>query len=66
MNNIDKDMTINEAIKVFPSVLAVFKAFGIDSCCGGANTLAEACEEKGINITDFLKALSEAAGRRRA
>lgn len=61
MDKIDGNMTINDVIKAYPSTLATFKAFGIDSCCGGANTLARACHEKSIDLAAFLKALNEAA-----
>jgi len=62
MDKIDGNMTINDVIKAYPSTLATFNTFGIDSCCGGANTLASACQEKGVDPAAFLKALNEAAG----
>ncbi len=33
---------------------AVFSKFGIDFCCGGRDTLAKTCEEKGIEINDVI------------
>jgi len=33
---------------------AVFKKYGIDFCCGGKNTLADACEQKGLDIEAVL------------
>lgn len=40
----------------------IFKEAGIDFCCGGKKTLAEACKEKGLNINevaDRLKKIQE-------
>ncbi|MBE9537216.1 MAG: DUF542 domain-containing protein [Proteobacteria bacterium] len=61
MDKIDGNMTINDVIKAYPSTLSTFNTFGIDSCCGGANTLAKACQEKGVDLAAFLRALNEAA-----
>lgn len=54
-------MTINDVIKQYSSTLGVFNDFGIDSCCGGTRTLAQAASEKGTDLEAFLKALNEAA-----
>lgn len=62
MAKIDENMTINDVIKGWPATLPVFNTFGIDSCCGGARTLAQASQEGGIDLEAFLKALNEAAG----
>lgn len=34
---------------------AVFKKYGIDFCCGGKNTLSNACESKGLDINKVLQ-----------
>jgi regulator of cell morphogenesis and NO signaling len=36
----------------------VFEQYGLDYCCGGHVPLNEACQEKGIDPTEILKALS--------
>lgn len=36
----------------------VFKKFGIDFCCGGKKTLAQVCEEKGLDRTEVEKELN--------
>lgn len=36
----------------------VFRSLGLDFCCGGGKTVAEACEKKGINLTDVQEKLS--------
>lgn len=62
MAKIDGNMMINDVIKAYPVTLPVFNQFGIDSCCGGARTLAQAAQEGGIDLVSFLKALNEAVG----
>ena len=37
-----------------------FESFGIDQCCGGHHTLAEACKLRGLNPADVLAAIDAA------
>jgi regulator of cell morphogenesis and NO signaling len=39
--------TVNSVVLRYPEALAVFKSFGIDSCCGGALTIVEAATRHG-------------------
>jgi len=57
---IDPNMTINEFIAKNPSAIGVLNAFGIDTCCGGADSLAEAAERHGIDPESLLLALAAA------
>lgn len=52
--------TVNDTIRRFPETVAVFKAFGIDSCCGGGKTIAEAATRHGIDAAMLLGILEEA------
>lgn len=38
-------------------LVPVLEKYHLDFCCGGKKTLAEACNEKGLNITDIIKEL---------
>lgn len=40
----------------------VFHRFGLDFCCGGRRPLADACQERGLNVDEVLAAI-EAEGR---
>jgi regulator of cell morphogenesis and NO signaling len=59
-----EEMTVNDTIQRFPESLAVFKELGIDTCCGGGATLAEAAARKGVPLPELLKALRQAAAQR--
>ena len=53
-------MTVNEAIRLYPQTVAVFNAFNIDACCGGAATIEEAARRDGANPEELLAALRAA------
>lgn len=58
---ISPEMTVNEVIRLYPTTVAVFNAFGVDACCGGAASLEEAAERDGVDVSELLAALREAA-----
>ena len=53
--------TVNDTLLRYPSTVAVFNQFGVDACCGGANTIAEAARESKVNLDALLAALHDAA-----
>ena len=55
------DLRINEVIRLFPSTVAVFNRLGLDSCCGGNKTIAEAAFAHGLAVQEVLEALSPPA-----
>ena len=64
LESIPEEITVNEAIRRYPGTVAVFNAFGIDACCGGAAPLAEAAERDGADPRALLEAVRAAAGVR--
>lgn len=44
-----------------PHSIRVFEHFGIDYCCGGRKTLAEACTARNLSVLEVLSALKSAA-----
>jgi regulator of cell morphogenesis and NO signaling len=52
--------TVNDVIARFPATVAVFNAFGIDACCGGAVPVEEAARRDGADLTRLLDALRSA------
>ena len=46
--------TIGELAVMFPGATRVFEQVGIDYCCGGTRTLADACQRSGRPINDVV------------
>lgn len=38
----------------------IFKKYGLDFCCGGKKTVKQACDEKGLDVTQIEKELQQA------
>ena len=49
--------TVNDTILQVPNAVTVFNAFGVDACCGGAATLAEAAADARVPVDTLLDAL---------
>ena len=56
----DANMSVNTTIQRFPGSIAVFNELGVDACCGGASSLAEAALEAGITLQTLVDALEAA------
>lgn len=52
--HLSPDNSVNDFLKQDMNLAAVFEELGIDACCGGHKSLAEACAEKGLNAQDVL------------
>jgi regulator of cell morphogenesis and NO signaling len=57
---INADMTVNEVVLQWPSTTAVFKLFGIDSCCGGPLAVRVAATKHGHDVNQVMAALEKA------
>jgi len=54
----DSTETIGEIVSKDYRKAQVFKSFGIDFCCGGKKTIAQACQTKGIAAEEVESALN--------
>lgn len=52
--------SVGEIVAAFPGASNLFKAHGIDFCCGGARRLGEALQARGIPAESFLTELDNA------
>src|SRR5262245_10078391 len=58
--NISDTTTVRELAAGVPGATRVFESFGIDYCCRGHRTLADACQEAGLRVEDLTRSLEEA------
>jgi regulator of cell morphogenesis and NO signaling len=63
---IDSSWTINEVIGMYPETVTVFNSFGMDSCCGGDETLEVAAEEAEVDRDSLMSALLDVAATSKA
>lgn len=63
---IDPSWTVNEVIGLYPETVTVFNSFGVDSCCGGDETLEVAAEEAEIDRDSLVSALLDVAANSKA
>lgn len=52
--------TVNEVLVAAPQAVGVLNRFGIDTCCGGTLTLAEAARSVGLAPETLIAALEPA------
>ena len=51
--------TVRELASATPGAARVFEKFGIDYCCGGERSLAQACSAAKVNLQEVAEALEE-------
>ncbi|MCC6572300.1 MAG: DUF542 domain-containing protein [Planctomycetes bacterium] len=57
---IDPNLTVAEAARRYPATVPVFSELHLDACCGGADTIANACAHHGLNLDETLARLGAA------
>lgn len=54
MNELSPTATVGQLVTERPSRSRIFEQWGLDYCCGGNKSLAQACEEKGVSLQTVL------------
>jgi regulator of cell morphogenesis and NO signaling len=62
MPNFEATQAVGEVVASRPGLSRVFENFGIDYCCGGKKSIAEACSRKGVDPAQVVERLTEAEG----
>lgn len=52
--------TVDDLMAAHPATMAVFNAFGVDSCCGAHRTVRDAAAEDHVDEAALLAALARA------
>lgn len=58
----EKDFTVGEWVARHPGTARIFERHGIDYCCAGRRSLADACDRKGLDAGAILGIRAELAG----
>ena len=54
--------SINDILQDFPAAIPVLNARGIDTCCGGDTSLADAAEALGLDVTALANEIAASIG----
>jgi regulator of cell morphogenesis and NO signaling len=57
---IDPSRTVAELVLEQPSRAGVLEELGLDYCCGGGRSLADACADRGLPVDEAIEALASA------
>jgi regulator of cell morphogenesis and NO signaling len=57
MTSLAPDTPLGRLVAEHTSLARVFDRIGLDYCCGGRTTLAQACAEKGLDVGEVLREL---------
>ena len=60
---LDPKLSVNELLRLHPTVLPVLNGFGVDTCCGGAESLSEAAQSAKIPLDALMAALEASLQR---
>ena len=55
-------LSVNDLLRQSPAAAAVLNQLGIDTCCGGSLSLAEAAATIGMPLAQLLAALRQPVG----
>lgn len=49
--------TVNDVLRLAPEASGLLLERGVDTCCGGSATLAEACDDADLDVSALLAEL---------
>src|ERR1044071_4584784 len=56
---ITTEMTVRDVAMELPQSTRIFEQLKIDYCCGGDNSLAQACASAGVDVDNLIEMLAE-------
>src|ERR1039457_4865255 len=60
--SVSTESTVGQWVVERPGLTRVFEKLGIDYCCGGKNTLDQACRAKGLDTATIVAVLNAGDG----
>lgn len=60
----EKDI-VNQVILRYPETIAIFNAFGVDSCCGGGVSIEKSAVRDKIDVQKLISALNEKVSKKK-
>lgn len=57
MPTVETNKTVRELVLANPAAAQTLELFGIDYCCGGNNSLAEACAKASVPVDEVIRAI---------
>jgi len=57
---ITKDMIVNDVVNKYPQTNEIFTRYGVDTCCGGIQSIEKTAAACNVNLDEVLKTLNEA------
>ena len=58
--SLDCSLSVNTVLTIFPSTIPVFNRFGLDTCCGGGLSVADAARAADVDTEVLCGALTDA------
>lgn len=55
-------MTVNDVLRRWPETIGPLNELGVDTCCGGADSLQEAAARIGVPVAALVSAIGHALG----
>ena len=56
---ITKDMIVNDVVNNYPQTNEIFTKYGVDTCCGGVQSIEKTVAACNVNLDEVLKTLNE-------
>ena len=57
---IDPALSVNDILRRWPAAVSALNAAGVDTCCGGADSLSVAAAQAEIPVADLIDAITSA------
>lgn len=55
---IDPTLSVNDVLRRWPFAVRTLNQYAIDTCCGGALSLADAARDAGVAVDELIAAIS--------